>query len=235
MTVLHKKLGVSAVALLTIATLWVLRKPTGRFTGDHPQNCNTLLKITNIKDRDIISNATTIKVLVPTGDQEPGSVMLLLDGRSISYGGSLTQYAVLDKPSPIWLSTDEYTNGWHRLELRDRTGRSTSYLVRFLNDIYHISVDGLFDPVAPGWKGEPPKFARISAFLADAKTWTVSIKSTSNPSSTVRIYHGTGTDIYVRWDGKDSAGRSVPDDSYNVLLQAGKGYRHTATVNKISA
>ncbi|MBY0514456.1 MAG: Ig-like domain-containing protein, partial [Gemmataceae bacterium] len=68
--------------------------------------------------------------------------------------------------------------------------------------------------------GQVPVSTRLTASVSEANldTWTLAVKNSLG--ATVRTFAGTTTTVDVTWDGKDTGGAAVADDTYTFSLTA---------------
>ena len=83
--------------------------------------------------------------------------------------------------------------------------------------------------IAPGTTGTASTTATLTSTITEQNlsTWAVNIFNSTN--ALVRSYSGTGLNVNVNWDGRNTLGVIVPDGTYTVSVTAGDAAGNTVT------
>lgn len=165
-----------------------------------------------------------------------GDLSVLVDGKLYNVmGQGATMPGNARRITEAVLETRDFGNGPHRLEVRDRSGRSESVRLQFRNALCNLRIDTLLDPHSRGKRAtDPSRTATIRAELVPAQPWTVTLRKGIDQKPVIREFRGHGPKINVAWDGKDTGGREVPDDEYDleITLPQTPGDSFQASIDK---
>ncbi len=188
---------------------------SGTVTGNAAVTVNTAsrVQITNINNGSILSGDVDVSVFITGSSTGFGDVNLYIDGVELESG----------QPDPdsqgnntvvITVPSNGYTNGTHQLKVSDAQGHSDTRTVSFNNVISSLRYDPVMD--TNGSASDVPHTAQISATLSSSQQWQIQIQDDSD--NVIKSFSGSGTSINVSWDGTNSSGLVVDDDSYDFTI-----------------
>jgi len=173
-----------------------------------------------------VSGDVPIEVAVNTTNAV-GLIRLFVDGQPVDdeFGVDTWQFSI---------NTTEWFNGPHVIHVtaellgeigttgapetsQAHVGSSAPLTLNFDNLIHDFTVvNPFFDPYDPFF----PEFQVVYAALTEACDWTVDIVDANDVP--VDGFAGSGTSIYIEWDGTDFFGNPLPPGFYDYILTATK-------------
>lgn len=170
-------------------------------------------RILNLEQGATLADDFALEVAA-TGYVTYGDLWLYVDGEMLSSTTANLHDRLATGESRLYfhVDTDFYANGQHVIEIKGRGGvGGQSRTVVFRNPISNVRGDALIDETSPG-----EETARYQATMPKGAAWSVKIIDENN--QTVRTYLGSGSNLDVTWDGRNSSGAFVPDGGYTVEL-----------------
>ena len=102
----------------------------------------------------------------------------------------------------------------------DDVSSTSPYIFSYnLASIWLTSFDITSDIFSPNNDGKKDT-VDITAVLSDTTDWVVTIRPQTQPSTTIKTFNGTGTDINITWDGTDNSSEPAADAVYEYVVEA---------------
>ena len=171
------------------------------------------LMITNISNGSVLSGDVDVTTFIAGSSPGFGDVSLYIDGVEIESGqpdpdGQGNNTVVITVPS------NEYANGTHQIKVMDAQGNTDIRTVIFSNVISSLRYNPVMD--TNGSASDVPHTAQITATLSSSQQWQIQIQDDSD--NVIKSFSGSGTSINVSWNGTNSSGLVVSDDSYDFTI-----------------